>query len=128
MKGGIPSPESGSAAAQTRVLFVSNLPKSTRGADVTDGRFGPDIEVVDFTSVSEALLRDFDPHFVVSPILTPGFDIVDLAFRLWQLRFEGAYRVLTEAPLPNPGLVLREVRAQCPGLDIDLLSMETLRG
>jgi hypothetical protein len=53
--------------------------------------------------------------------------LFDLGTRLWQLRYKGAYRVLTEVPLPNPGLVLREVRGQCPGLDVDLLSMDTLR-
>ena len=91
-------------------------------------RLGPDIELVRFDAVTETLLQQFDPHFVVSPMLTPSFDILDLATALWEARFEGAYRVLTESPLPNPGLVLREVRHKCPGLDIDILSMDMLRG
>ena len=92
-----------------------------------DGRFGKDIEVVDYADVNADLLKGFDPHFVVSPILTPAFDILDLGTLLWQLRYAGAYRVLTEVALPNPGLVLREVRSQCPGLDVDLLAMDMLR-
>jgi hypothetical protein len=113
-------------AAEARILFVSHLPGEPPD-DITGGRFGQDIEVVDFSAVTAELLRSFDPHFVVSPILTSSFDILDLGTRLWQLRYKGAYRVLTEVPLPNPGLVLREVRGQCPGLDVDLLSMDTLR-
>jgi hypothetical protein len=125
-----PTPRSGRTvgAAETRVLFVSHLP-GRRGTsrDISEGRFGDDIGVVDFSSLDADLLKSFDPHFVVSPILTPGFDIIDLGQKLWQLRFAGAYRVLTDQPLPNPGLVLREVRAQCPGLDIDLISRDAFR-
>lgn len=114
------------AAVEARILFVSHLPGESPD-DVTDGRFGRDIEVVDFSAVTADLLKKFDPHFVVSPILTSGFDILDLGTRLWQLRFKGAYRVLTEVSLPNPGLVLREVRGHFPGLDVDLLAMDSLR-
>ena len=114
-------------ARETRILFVSHLPGGAP-TDEIHSLFGPDIDVIDFAEVSAERISSFDPHFIVSPILTPGFDIVDLSQRLWKLRFKGAYRVLTEAPLPNPGLVLREVRSQCPGLDIDLLSMDMLRG
>lgn len=113
-------------AVAARILFVSHLPGDTAKA-VADGRFGTDIEVVDYADVNADLLKSFDPHFVVSPILTPAFDILDLGTLLWQLRYAGAYRVLTEVALPNPGLVLREVRSQCPGLDVDLLAMDMLR-
>lgn len=125
-----PSPLAAHAvrAAETRILFVSHL-AGQRGSsrDATEGRFGDDIKVVDFRALDSDLLRSFAPHFVVSPILTPGFDIIDLGLKLWQLRFRGAYRVLTDQPLPNPDLVLREVRAQCPGLDIDLISRDAFR-
>lgn len=113
--------------AETRILFVSHVPGGRSGA-LARGRFGPGIEVVNFPAVTAELLAGFDPHFVVSPMLTPSFDILDLALVLSQLRYHGAYRVLTETPLPNPDLVLREVRLHCPGLDIDLLSMDKLRG
>lgn len=114
-----------SEAVQARILFVSHLPGEAAKASAR-GRFGKDIEVVDYASVTAELLKEFDPHFVVSPILTAGFDIVDLGTLLWQLRYKGAYRVLTEVALPNPGIVLREVRSQCPGLDVDLLAMNKL--
>lgn len=113
--------------SETRILFVSHVPGGRNGA-LARGRFGPGIEVVNFPAVTTELLKAFDPHFVVSPMLTPSFDVLDLAQVLSQLRFGGAYRVLTETPLPNPDLVLREVRLHCPTLDIDLLSMDKLRG
>lgn len=124
---GHPQRSDPAGAEATRILFVSHL-KAADSASALMARLGPDIEVVRFEAVTDALIDQFDPHFVVSPMLTPSFDILDLATALWQLRFEGAYRVLTDTPLPNPGLVLREVRHKCPGLDIDLLSMDMLRG
>lgn len=125
--GDLPKTEMLAEVADARILFVTHLPGSAP-LDVTGGRFGKDIEVVDFAAVTGELLESFKPHFVVSPFLTQGFDLLDLGTRLTALHFKGAYRVLTEAALPNPGLVLREVRSQCPGLDIDLLSVQALRG
>lgn len=130
MSSGASRSRSGQSGTESgpRVLFVSHLPgRHGDGPDVSQGRFGEDIGVVDFGSLDAELLRSFDPHFVVSPILTPGFDIIDLGVKLWQLRYAGAYRVLTDAPMPDPGLVLREVRAQCPGLDIDLISRDAFQ-
>jgi len=122
-----PSERTDPAGAEaTRILFVSHRNTSNGAAELM-ARLGPDIEVVRFEAVTAALIAAFDPHFVVSPMLTPSFDILDLATALWDARFAGAYRVLTEAPLPNPGLVLREIRHKCPGLDIDILSMDMLR-
>lgn len=124
-----PRTDKTAGASETRILFVSHLPgRRDSDPDISQGRFGDDIEVVDFASLDGALLASFDPHFVVSPILTPGFDIMDLALKLWQLRYKGCYRVLTDRPLPNPGLVLREVRSLCPGLDVDLISRDALKG
>lgn len=122
---GAPGPVA-QGSAEARILFVTHLRGSGDGA--LHERFGPDIDIVDFEAVTADLMERFQPHFVVSPILTSRFDILDLGQKLWQLRFAGAYRVLTDAPLPNPEIVLREVRLHCPGLDVDILSMDRLRG
>jgi hypothetical protein len=113
-------------ADETRILFVSHLPEREGG--VLAGKLGQDIRVVDFRVLDEALFVEFAPHFVISPMVAPTFDMLDLAQKLWQMRFRGAYRVLTEETLPNPGVVLREIHLHCPGLDVDILSMDTLRG
>lgn len=116
---GRPAPE---GAAEARVLLVGHL--GAPGTPDLNDRFGADMVVVDYTAVTAALLKEFDPHFVVSPIVTPAFDIMDLGLRLWQLGYKGAYRALTEVPLPNPELVLREVRALCPALNVDILCID----
>lgn len=60
------------------------------------------------------------PDLIVSPIVTPLFDCIDVAFRLSALHYSGAYRALTR-DLPNPAMVRREVRALCPDLDFDIV-------
>lgn len=124
----------GGTAKDTRVLFVAHRTGRTTAAERKNngttelhGRFGEGIEVVDFATLTAGLLHDFRPHFVVSPIVTPSFDVLDLARLLCQLRYSGAYRVLTEGRLPDPDLVLREVRSQCPGIDVDVLDISMLR-
>ncbi len=112
-------------ASEARILFVTILPAEV--ARTVLSRFGDDIRVVDYDQVTAELLESFKPHFVVSTILTPRFDIIDLAQLLTRLKFTGAYRVLTDEALPNPGVVLREVRSHCPKLDVDLLSLDMLR-
>lgn len=107
---------------QSHILFVSHLPN--RSPCATLKRFGPGIEVVDFSKVTSGLLKGFNPDFVISRLLTPSFDILDLARQLCRIEFRGAYRALTEKALPNPQLVLEEVRETHPGLDIDIFSVE----
>lgn len=111
---------------ETRVLLVGHF-----GGAVSDeirSRFSADMRVIDFSALTGPLLEDFAPHFVVSPVVTRGFDIMDLAHRLWQLGYSGSYRALTDIELPNPALIVREVRLACPGLDVDVLSVDLRRG
>jgi hypothetical protein len=109
-------------ADEARVLLVGHFGLGAR-PDLAR-HFGNDMRIVDFSGVGADLLDGFNPHFVVSPILTQSFDIMDLATLLWRLRFSGAYRALVEVDLPNPSLVIREVRAACPGLDVDILRID----
>jgi hypothetical protein len=109
-------------ADEARVLLVGHFGLGAR-PDLAR-HFGNDMRIVDFSGVGADLLDGFKPHFVVSPILTQSFDIMDLATLLWRLRFSGAYRALVEVDLPNPSLVIREVRAACPGLDVDILRID----
>ncbi len=120
-------PPTGSGQNETRILFVSHIPNGP-GSEEVNNRFGPDIDLIDFSALTADILQSFAPHFVVSPILTPSFDILELAQLLYDLKFEGGYRILVDAPLPRPDVVLREVGAQCPGLDVDFLTLGQLRG
>jgi hypothetical protein len=61
------------------------------------------------------------PHAILSPLFWTGGDGMETARLLHRSRFPNPYRIL--APdLPRPELVLREIRLNCPSLDIDLVA------
>ncbi|SER45131.1 hypothetical protein SAMN04490244_10193 [Tranquillimonas rosea] len=72
--------------------------------------------------VGDWMHAEMTPELVLSPLLTPRFDCVDLAHLLHHHGYRGRYRVLSDG-LPNPGLVCGEIRAQCPGLDFDIVTL-----
>lgn len=80
------------------------------------------IAFADFDELDAALLELVAPTLVVSPLLARGFDCTDVALRLYDLGYAGAYRALAR-PLPNPMLVVAEVRMLCPGLDFDIAEL-----
>lgn len=62
------------------------------------------------------------PDIVLSPLVCPSFDCLDLAALLHGVEFCGRYRAM--APdLPNPGMILGEIRSLFPGLDFDILPL-----
>lgn len=83
---------------------------------VTDG----EVFLVDFHEVTTDLLSGIAPRLVLSPLLARTFDCVDLAQRLGRLRYEGPYRAI-DSGLPDPMLIVREVKLLVPGLDFGVL-------
>lgn len=77
----------------------------------------------EFHEVTEALLADLSPRLVLSPLLARTFDCVDLAQRLGGFGYRGPYRVI-DIGLPDPGLIVREVRMLVPGLDFAVMSCD----
>ncbi len=107
-----------STGQEPRILAVGDLAlwKSSFGSlPVHKGVHFADIDLI-----TGGLLEDISPDLVVSPVLTPSFDCIDVAFRLADQSFSGAYRALTRN-LPNPSMVRREVRTLCPALDFDIV-------
>ena len=76
---------------------------------------------VSFEEVTERLILLHMPSVVVSPVLARRFDCIDLAMRLSQIGFTGAYRAVAR-DLPMPALVEREVRQACPILDFAIVT------
>lgn len=76
-----------------------------------------------FSDLTTEFLNEHLPDVILTPLVTSQFDVLELAIRLDQLNFEGRVRAIC-APLPNPELILSEVRFECPALDFDLIVVQ----
>ncbi len=63
------------------------------------------------------------PALILSPLLTPQFDALDLAEILSERGFRGRYLALV-ARLPSANLVRREVALQSPDLNFDVVVLD----
>lgn len=75
-----------------------------------------------YAELCKALLEELRPALVLAPLVGDGFDGLDIARRLSDAGYGGRFRAVVPS-LPNPDLVRREIAAQCPGLDIDLVML-----
>lgn len=90
--------------------------------DETGNRW-PRAEAVSFADLRDRgpeLLGRLHPDLVVAPLVSLGFDAIDLAGVLVGLGFRGTFRVLTPA-LPAPEMVRKELLLLCPGMTIELV-------
>lgn len=71
----------------------------------------------------ERLTGETAPALVLSPLLTPAFDALDLARMLSQCGYRGRYLALVDK-LPSANLIRREVEAQSPGLNFDVIVLD----
>lgn len=81
-----------------------------------------DFQFTELDHLTPALIYEFAPTMVLSPLMGDNFDVVDVALRLNELEFDGQYRAITET-LPDPEIICKEVRALAPKVDFDLLMM-----
>jgi hypothetical protein len=79
----------------------------------------PGFHFFTFAAVDARLLASIEPEVVLSALIAPDFDALDLAQLLHEGGFRGRYRAVTTR-LPNPAAIVSEVRAAVPGLDFDL--------
>lgn len=71
---------------------------------------------IDFTGAQR-------PRLILSPLLTPVFDAIDLARYLSQQGYRGRYLALVDR-LPSANLIRREVQAQSPDLNFDVVILD----
>ncbi len=81
---------------------------------------GGRVILASFHDLSRELLARIKPRLVVSPLLARDFDCIDLAQILFALGYGGQYRVIS-GEIPNPRIVLAEIKTLCPGLDFAIL-------
>lgn len=82
---------------------------------------GGRIILASFSDMSRQLLDRVRPRLVLSPLLAREFDCIDLAQMLFTLGYTGQYRVITN-DLPDPRVVVAEIRHLCPGIDFAVLT------
>lgn len=80
----------------------------------------PGFHFAGFRDLDAGLLGEVAPTVVLSALTSRDFDVLDLAVRLATLGFRGRYRALARY-LPNPAVVVREVRDVAPFIDFDVL-------
>jgi len=79
----------------------------------------------EYHNVSKELLKAVNPDIVLSPLLCPSFDCLDLAQTLENIGFKGRFRVMTPK-LPKPEIVAAEIRNHCPSINFEfILTRET---
>lgn len=95
--------------------------------DVTDTDEA--LEGVHFLAIDQ-LSRDaielIAPDVVLSPLVSSGFDCLDIAERLDRVGFVGRYRIVVDQ-LPRPDLIRREIKSAFPALDCDVLMLDRPR-
>lgn len=78
------------------------------------------ISLSPFGDLNAELLLALGPHCVLTPLFGDGFDCLDVAQALSDLRYSGSLRILSPH-IPKPAMVLLETRNLCPGIDVDLV-------
>lgn len=83
-----------------------------------------DIRRVSYDRLTEELMTGpRAPALVLSPLLTPEFDVLDLARVLAQCGYRGRYLALVDK-LPSANLIRREVAAQSPMINFDVIVLD----
>ena len=79
------------------------------------------IAFIEYKDIGPELIGLMAPDIVLSPLFCSSFDCVDLAKLLVGVGFTGRYSIMTPN-LPQPEVILREIRAYYPALEVELFS------
>lgn len=82
----------------------------------------PGLRYCSFDDLDEELLSWVRPCYVVVPLVSSGFDAVDVAQRLAELGFRKRFRAISK-PLPNVDMVQNELQRAVPGLDCAIIQV-----
>jgi len=93
--------------------------KRWRGVGRAPFAFG-DFQFCNLAGLHCDLLRDFDPHIVLSPLVGDDFDVVEIAIILARFEYKGRYRAISTY-VPHAAIICAEVAHAAPAIDFDLL-------
>lgn len=77
-------------------------------------------EFIDIAQLDPQKIRQYDAALIVTPLISDGFDAVDVAEKLASVRFKGMFRVLTNH-LPDVDIIRDDIQDVAPCIDFDLL-------
>ena len=103
-----------------RTVLVIDAPSSLRQLAPRPGI--QSVVVTQKRMLSASMIRTVRPDAIIGPLITPDWDIVDLGLSLEAFGYGGNLFALT-LPLPRAELVIREVSAVCPSLNVKLLEL-----
>lgn len=106
--------------AGLRTLLVVEAPGALGLLNPAPGR--QSVVITRMAMLGASMLGQVRPDAVVGPLIREGWDVLDLGERLEAAGYGGPLFVLTR-PLPRAELVLRELGAVCPRLQIRLLEI-----
>lgn len=76
----------------------------------------------EFSDLDHTFLKNHQPDIILTPLVSIEFDIWDMAVVLDDQNYEGRVRAMTP-PLPNPDIILGEIRFEFPALDFDIIEV-----
>ncbi len=79
-----------------------------------------------FSALDERLLARVRPNVVICPLFKDSYDAIHVVTQLTYLGYRGQLFALGP-PLPNPSVVLAEVRSLAPMIDFKLVSIASVR-
>ena len=107
-----------------RRLIAVDVPASYREAlprRIVDPAYDT-VADIRYSDLSPAEFMRLEPDTIVAPLLTKGFDAVELAEYLATLDFRGLLIVVSDV-LPNVSIVKREVSRTAPRLMLELYEL-----
>ncbi|WP_341213190.1 hypothetical protein [uncultured Limimaricola sp.] len=102
------------------MLIVGQFAPSESRAKAAEAEALQNVRYCGFHRVTAELLERVQPSVIISSLMGPQFDAVDLALRLSMLGYGGPYRVLGTS-VSDARMVRDEIRKVAPWLDFDLI-------
>lgn len=115
-------PSHGSALCNEPVIFVGAQASLDRSGLLDDPRHA--VMRLGFADLDAQSVARSGEQTLIAPLFCAEFDAIDLGARLHQIGFRGTFRPMCRK-LPNPRMVVAEIRSTCPGVTVDLLQMGT---
>jgi len=115
-----------SLRSRCTTLLVGLDPLYTRDLQAFGLPDGCDMFFADMGALHPNILAEISPTIVVAPLISDGPDAIETAQALERFEFRGELRLIAYA-LPKPQVVMQELRAAAPALNITLVQLPRIQ-